>query len=95
MSSPVIKWTKTFDVKHEKGSFRMFVSEHQSERTYATILHFDRRGSFDVLAQEQDKGSIDFKYHTVSGKNEEEAVKFLKDWIDKNLGKKYSVDESK
>lgn len=33
-----IKWTKKYDIYHEKGNFNIFVSEHFVEQFYSSVF---------------------------------------------------------
>jgi hypothetical protein len=89
--STQIKWTKTYEVSHEKEAFKAFTSEHESKHFYATILYFERKTAFNVFGD--DKGGLDFKHQTFYGASETEALDKLKAWLQQHLPGKYELRE--
>ena len=85
-----IKWTKKYNVYHDKGNFNIFVSEHIGNQFYSAVFYYDKTGSWS-------KGEIvdlNFKLETFMAKDEEEAFERSKNWINKHLPGKYEVIES-
>ncbi|MFA6979503.1 MAG: hypothetical protein WC209_09295 [Ignavibacteriaceae bacterium] len=89
MNNQII-WTKKYNVYHEKGHFKIFVTEHLGERFYSSVFYFVETGSVA-------KGKIpnlDFKLKTFSAKDKLQAFELSKNWIDDNLKGKNNISES-
>ena len=86
-----IKWTKKYNVYHEKGNFNIFIAEHFGKQFYSSVFYYDKTGSWI-------KGEIidlNFKLKTFLAKDEKQAFEQSKKWIDNNLPGKYEISESK
>lgn len=86
-----IKWTKKYNVYHEKGNFNIFIAEHFGKQFYSSVFYYDKTGSWI-------KGEIidlNFKLKTFLAKDEKQAFEQSKMWIANNLPGKYEISESK
>lgn len=83
-----IKHTKEYWVQHRRGAFRVFVSEHADGTFHGTILHYERIPAEDPLPP-----TLDFDHKNFMASSAEDVRKHCFDWIDKNLGTDYKVEE--
>jgi hypothetical protein len=83
-----IKNTKEYWVHHNKGAFRVYVSEHADGTFHGTIFHYER-----IPASGSQPTTLDFDHKNFSGSSAEDVRKQCFDWIDTNLGTAYRVEE--
>jgi hypothetical protein len=88
MSSP-IKWTKTLSMNHEKGHFKVFISEHEGKHFYATILYYEKHAAFSM--GDENKGHMDFNHMSFYGASEKEALDKLNKWVVQKLPGDYKL----
>lgn len=78
-----IEWVNERLVIHEDRQFKLFTAKHTDGAFYATLLYYTavpaERTSVD------DFGEIEFHHHTGFGKTEEEAMRAIRDWLDREL----------
>jgi hypothetical protein len=73
-----IKWIKTYEVKVDLRTFRVFVSEHEEGGFRASCLWYEKGramrapGSF---------GSMNFRLEQRHGSTEQEAVSEITNWL--------------
>ena len=85
-----IEWTKEFPVSHERGAFKILISKHGDSNHYASLLHYEKRTAFNVMAKE---GLMRFALHTEFGASEQEALDNLRAWVSRELPGKCVIGE--
>ncbi len=82
-----INWQKTYHIDHEKGLFKLFISEHLNGHIYGSILYFtteiDKNGHSNRLLDLQ----------TFWGDNEEEVYTTCIQWVNRELSGEYEINE--
>jgi hypothetical protein len=78
--------TKEFTVDHLKGRFELFISEHDDGYFYGTLLYYEVSGNFPAGTRE-----MACKHQNFVGNSEEEVLVKSRAWIDRNLGKEYTL----
>lgn len=76
-----ILWRKDYEIRCDKGAFKMFVSSHQSGDFFASLMYYDKTGS---LAEDQNV-EIDIKFKTFIGDSEEAVYSEGKKWVLDNI----------
>jgi hypothetical protein len=84
-----VKNTKQYTVRHSKGTFRMFVSEHFDGSFFSTVLYYSKSRSHGESATR-----LTFAHRNFKGRSADEAYSKCLRWIDANLGSGYSVTET-
>lgn len=84
-----IKWTRHYDLRHDRGHFRAYCSEHVNGGFYTTLLYFMRRES--VSLSDSDWGTLEFRHKTFHGSTEAETIERLKQWLEHGLPGRYEL----
>jgi hypothetical protein len=84
-----ILWRKQYILNHNKGHFRIYISEHTNGLIYGSVVYYTRQGDWSK-GEEIDP---ELKVESFYGKSEEEAFNICVKWIDDNLGKEYKITQ--
>jgi hypothetical protein len=79
--------TKTYNVSHAKGYFKILISEHYSGVYYGGILRDER----PVNGNQESGSTMHIKQQKFMGDSEENIYNLCIEWLQSNLGKDYQI----
>ncbi len=88
MAHPNINWTKSYNLKHIKGSFNVYVSSHKTGYFYGAVLYYIQKDSW----ADATIAHFEFKSQQFVDQTEEGVFNQCKKWIDENLKGEYKIE---
>lgn len=79
--------TKSYQVQHERGSFRIFISPLEGSLFIGSFVYYDKVGSW---SQNEDV-TITLKEERFKGLSHDDVLQECKEWINSNLGTEYTI----
>lgn len=83
-----IKWNKKYNVDHENGDFKIFISEHTNNLIYGSVLYYESSGRWS----DGEDVSVKFDLETFRGHDENRVYEACVNWIEQNLGGNYDIN---
>jgi hypothetical protein len=89
MANDYINWTKVYNVDHQNGLFKLYVSSHTDGNYFGAVLYYVRSGSWS----NGDTIRLDMKLEQFRDHSEEGVYQQCIDWINQNLPGKCSIKQ--
>ena len=86
-----ILWRKDYDIRCEKGHFKMFVSSHESGDFFSSVMYYDKIGSF----KDNQDVEMNIQFKIFIGNSEESVFSQCKDWVLYNIDDRAFIVELK
>lgn len=87
MVNDYINWTKAYNVDHQNGLFKLYVSSHIDGNYFGAVLYYVRSGNWS----ERETLHLDMKLEQFRDLSEEGVYQQCTDWINQNLPGRYTI----
>ena len=85
-----INWTKTYDLHHVNGAFRIFISSHKDGKFYGAVLHYTKTGAW----KDGEAVHLQMQLEQFIDNTEEGVYDQCIDWVNNNLPGHYTIEDT-